>query len=161
MFGFMAESAVQTTKAPPDLQVKRPSRRGMTLGALPRALYVLAGALIAVAFFMPWLRVGDIGRLSGFEIMTADNIVLRQAVNRTHRMFVGAVPLLGVLMALFAFKGWRVAHFTALATGLYIFVFGISIFAALFFSATSLGLWLIIGAALCSTAVPALLLSRR
>ncbi len=161
MLPAMADSALQTPVAAPDLEVKSPGRRGMALGIAPRTLYTLAGALILLAFFMPWLRIGDLGRLSGFEIMFADNIVLRQAVNRTHRMFVGAVPVLGVLMAVFAVKGWRIAHVTALITGLYVFAFGISIFGALFFSATSLGLWIVIGAALLSAAVPTLLLSRR
>jgi len=108
-----------------------------------RVSAIVAGLALVIGFLLPWVKIGDMARVSGLELLISDNIVIRNALGVLQRRLLVLVPLGGLLVAGLAVRNIRGLRWAMLGVGLALFVIGLIATLSVFFHVTSLGLWLV------------------
>lgn len=99
---------------------------------------VIGGAAIVAAFFVPWFDFAGLQSASGFTI-------LRKAeVSPAWLAVIGAIPVLGLLVAATAVAGVHAARWLGFGLGLAIIAYGSYRFFQVFFAVTGPGVWLMV-----------------
>ena len=108
-----------------------------------RALMGFAGLALLVGFFFPWVRnVGEVdGGQSGLALLTGATLGGAPPVS------VVIVPVLGALLSVTAFMGFRYAAYIAIGVGIVLFGYAAYVFFLLFIAHTAVGLWITTGSA--------------
>lgn len=106
-----------------------------------RALMGFAGLALLVGFFFPWVRsVGAVGAVgseqSGLALLTAATLGGVPPVS------VILVPVLGALLAVSSFMGFRYAAYVAIGVSMVLFGYAAYVFFLIFIAHTAVGLWL-------------------
>ena len=108
-----------------------------------RALMGFAGLALLVGFFFPWVRnVGEVdGGQSGLALLTGATLGGAPPVS------VVLVPVLGALLSVTAFMGFRYAAYVAIGVSIVLFGYAAYVFFLLFIAHTAVGLWITTGSA--------------
>lgn len=101
-----------------------------------------AGVALVVGFFLPWLDAGGILGVSGWDFVTENS-----GIDFLTKVILVMVPLLGVALAIAGLGGGKAAGNMALVTGAAILGYTFYKVAWVFFKASGVGLWLVLGAA--------------
>lgn len=111
-----------------------------------RALMGFAGLALLVGFFFPWVRnVGEVdGGQSGLALLTGATLGGAPPVS------VVIVPVLGALLSVTAFMGFRYAAYVAIGVSLVLFGYAAYVFFLIFVAHTAVGLWITTGSAFLS-----------
>jgi hypothetical protein len=99
-----------------------------------------AGIALVVGFFLPWIDVGGIVGVSGWELLRTSEISLL-----TRLVFLAA-PVGGVALILAGLGGGRAASNVAIGTGSVILGYTVYKVAYTFFKISGVGLWLVLAA---------------
>ena len=107
-----------------------------------RALMGFAGLALLVGFFFPWVRIGDPqAEQSGLGLLGAASMGGAPPVS------VVLVPVLGALLSVTAFMGFRYAAYVAIGVSIVLFGYAAYVFFLLFIAHTAVGLWITTGSA--------------
>ncbi len=112
-----------------------------------RIVLGLAGLVLVVGFFLPWVQFADDSRISGLDLVVANDHRIQQTVGETLRWTLLAIPTLGVVLTAVGFLGFRWSGPVGAIVGLTLFGYGAVVVVVVFFQSTGLGLWLIVGGA--------------
>jgi len=110
----------------------------------------LAGAMLIVGFFLPWIDPGGFGTASGLDMVRAD------FGWSFARLMLLAIPFAGA--GLLAAAVTRSPHAKRISVGIGLAFIGYGVYKTVqaFFAITGIGLWITIAAALLAIAVPLL-----
>jgi hypothetical protein len=110
-----------------------------------RANWVLVGAGVAlvVGFFLPWLDAGGLFGVSGWDFVSEAS-----GIDFLTKVILCLVPLMGAALAIAGLGGGKPAANTAMVAGASILGYTFYKVAWVFFKASGVGLWLVLGAAL-------------
>jgi hypothetical protein len=140
-----------TSNAPSSKALARAEDRGA--GAMAsRSLLAVAGMVLLIGFFMPWLQLGSMMQLSGFTLWTASGEAV-EVISGPRRVLLFMVPLSGVALIAAAYVGHRVSVWTALVASALLLAYGGYTIVRLFLESTGLGMWMVVGAAMLAFAV--------
>lgn len=112
-----------------------------------RTLISIAGLVLVLGFFLPWLDFGGLG-VSGWYF----------AKNSSMSSMIWLIPIGGIAMIATAMTGSRHARLVSAVVGLTLVGYAVVKTVHSFFATTGVGLWMVILAALGALAIP--LLSR-
>jgi hypothetical protein len=139
--------------------VKRPAIGATAFASFTaRLLLGIAGVGFVAGFFFPWLRIGG-AAASGLSLLVLQGDAV-EFVSWPQRLLMFAVPLLGSALLVTAFIGHRIALWLALGASVVVIGGGAYTLLKLFFGATGMGMWIVVGSALLSLAVALLTLGR-
>lgn len=122
---------------------------------LLRVFLGVAGILLVLGFFLPWVSIGDVANIAGHELVFGDNLPSWQ------RVALAFCPLLGALSVAVAILGFRWARWFALGVGGVVLGYGLFTVSYLLFKMLSVGLWLVLAGGLLALAAGFLLRPRR
>lgn len=129
-----------------DGAAKEPKNTANEVPIVFRALMGFAGLALLVGFFFPWVRnVGEVdGGQSGLALLTGATLGGAPPVS------VVLVPVLGALLSVTAFMGFRYAAYVAIGVSIVLFGYAAYVFFLLFVAHTAVGLWITTGSAFLS-----------
>ena len=122
-------------------------------GGLFRGVEALAGIFLLVGFFLPWIRVGALLEVSGFELLYNDSLVVREALPGHLRTLFLIAPLAGVALITSAATGFQWHGLVAATTGFLVLAAALGVALYLFVQSTGPGVWLLLVGALMALAV--------
>jgi hypothetical protein len=99
-----------------------------------------AGIALVVGFFLPWIDVGGVVGVSGWELFQTSEISL------ITRLVFLAAPIGGVALILAGLGGGRAASSAGIAVGSVVIGYTVYKVAYTFFKISGVGLWLVLGA---------------
>lgn len=141
----MAEDALVEEKgASKDEDSLAPKPKHAAPHLVLRILLGTAGLLLVVGFFLPWLQLGDLTNISGMQLVVADSVLVRQAINDTQRWILLVIPVLGLALTAVGFLGFRWSGIVGAIVGLLVIGYGVVTVVTIFFQTTAVGLWLIL-----------------
>lgn len=108
-----------------------------------RTLIAVAGLVLLLGFFLPWISFGGLG-VSGWYF----------ASNAGASAFIWLVPVGGMAMLATALTGSRYARATSAVVGLALVGYAVVKTVHSFFATTGIGLWMVILGALAALALP-------
>lgn len=145
--------------APTPAPAPRKDLAGTALGSFTaRVLLVCAGAGFVVGFFLPWFNLGG-AAFSGLNLLVLQGQVV-EFVTAPQRILMFSVPMFGAALAVTGFIGHRIALWLALGAAVVVVGGGMYTLVKLFFGATGMGMWIVVGSALMALAVALLTLGR-
>jgi hypothetical protein len=100
----------------------------------------IAGIALVVGFFMPWIDLGGLVSVSGWDLVRDSHISLGT------RVIFALCPILGAALAFAAFGGSRNAAKVSIAAGLGVLGYTGFKIAYTFAKITGWGLWLVLAA---------------
>lgn len=115
-----------------------------------RTLITIAGAVLVLGFFLPWIDIGGFG-ISGWGF----------ARNTAMSSFIWLVPIGGLAMLITGATGSKHARLTSAVVGASLVGYAVVKTVHSFFATTGIGLWMIIVGALAALAIPLLSRSER
>jgi hypothetical protein len=116
------------------------------------------GVGFVAGFFLPWLNIAG-AAYSGLTLLTLQGDVV-EFVTWPQRVLMFSVPLFGSALLVTGFIGHRIALWLALGASVVVIGGGAYTLISLFFGATGMGMWIVVGSALLSLAVALLTLGR-
>ena len=130
------ESGLLGPKKPGEI-AKTPKPAPSEVPIVFRALMGFAGLALLVGFFFPWVRIGDPQtEQSGLGLLGATSMGGAPPVS------VVLVPVLGALLSVTAFMGFRYAAYVAIGVSIVLFGYAAYVFFLLFIAHTAVGLWI-------------------
>ncbi len=117
-----------------------------------RIILGVAGLLLLIGFFFPWLRLeaadGQFNLVTGLDVVMAGDPVVRALVGQdTQRYLLLLIPVFGVALTAVGFLGIRFSGQISAVLGILIVGYGMVTFIIFFFQRTGFGLWMILGGA--------------
>lgn len=103
-----------------------------------------SGVLLITGFVLPWVKIADVARVSGLELMISDNVVVSSAVGPLQRGLVSLVPIVALILIVWGARNFPGLRWGLLGGGLVLLVFGLVVLLTIFVQVTSLGLWLVV-----------------
>ena len=145
----MAEEDDDKVEVSADEDTKKPAA-GPKPGAphmVLRVILGLAGLLLIVGFFLPWLKLADEGgTVSGIDLVMANGEVARALVgDGAQRWILLLIPGFGAALSAVGFMGIRYSGQISAGLGVLIVGYGMVTLVIFFFQRTDYGLWLILG----------------
>ena len=108
-----------------------------------RTLLGLAGLGMLVGFFMPWLTVGDMVTISGFDLLTGQGRLF-ESMAGPGKLPLAFLPVSGALLVAGAVTGHRLTAWLGLGAGGCGLVYGLLALVRLFFRTTGPGMWTVV-----------------
>lgn len=103
-----------------------------------RALLGFAGLSLLIGFFLPWVRIRPDGPpSSGLDLL------FQPDVGGTPSMGMLLLPVLGVVLAVLSFMGFRFAAHTAIGIAVVLVLYAVYVLFQLFVAHTAVGLWIV------------------
>jgi hypothetical protein len=149
-----AETSAEETEPKPASPDSKPGAPHLVL----RIALGLAGLLLLVGFFLPWVKLHsapsddapeqvqrELVNYNGLELASSDDDYIRAAVgNDTQRQLLWLIPLFGLALTAVGFLGFRWSGAVSAILGLLLVGYGVVTVVIIFFQSTAYGLWLIL-----------------
>src|SRR4051794_34475106 len=100
-----------------------PAFGGGARAMVTRALLGLSGIGLLVGFFLPWIRLGDLVKLSGFSLWASSGEAV-EAISGPSRALLFVVPLSALALMACAFTAHRISIWVALLSSLVLLGYG-------------------------------------
>jgi hypothetical protein len=139
-------------RAPGKVSDGGPAAKKARLGAVERALFGLAGALLLVGFFLPWFLAGELLSMSGLGLVFAGGEVVGMLTG-TSRVLLVFVPVQGAILLAGAIDDHGLTRWAAVGGSGLLLLFGLYLLVRLFISSTGIGMWIVVFAALLALSI--------
>lgn len=161
----MANPAASPEQAPlapapaPAPPAPAPRLAATALGSFTaRVLLVCAGVGFVIGFFLPWFNMGG-AAISGLNLLVLQGDAV-EFITAPQRILMFSVPMFGAALLVTGFIGHRIALWLALCGAVVVVGGGVYTLIKLFFGATGMGMWIVVGSALLALAVALLTFGR-
>jgi len=107
-----------------------------------RGALTVSGIALLIGFFLPWIDIGDVANINGFELVSGPNLPVWQ------RYMLAVCPIVGLALVGSGVVGFKGARWVGVGAGSIVLLYGIFTVGYIVFHMLDAGLWIVLAGAL-------------